>query len=456
MTCLRCLIRLLFSLMLLGVVADTTIQAQTCRPQTDVIIMEASVDNSTPYVGEQIIYTVKIQNSTLSSPVPQSPDFEGFWLAGSLAVQTYEEPRCGIMMGVTVTERILFPLESGQFVIPPGTLDFSRNPVYQSRTEIISNEVVVDVRPLPDVAPKSFTGAVGGPFHLTASVGRTSVKVGDPISLSLVVEGAGNIDQLNAPLLEDSADWRVYPQQLQTETASDNRLLVGKKYLNWLLVPNTSGTLNFPSIEFSYFDTRFLEYRTIATQPITVGVLPGDETSVSRLSSENDIRSLENGMLEIKPITSVWMSNRPNTWLWVSLWVIPPAIVLGLLGVRWFALLTETGLRYRQQSLALTKARNRLAMLAKEKGEARYKEIVVAVNSYFMDKGILGEQHLALDYAVLESELGIRGVEEQLIERLFICLDDIDQRRYAPEQDAPSIQTIREFIRILNALDNVI
>ncbi|MEO0561613.1 MAG: BatD family protein, partial [Chloroflexota bacterium] len=218
------------------------------------ILITSSVDNPTPYVGEQIIYTVRIDNSTRIEAMSNPPPFEGFWYAGSLEVVKRQESGCNGTIGVTIYERILFPLSPGEQVIPPWELSFTNNAVYDASTVVTSTETVVNVQPLPESAPDSFNGAVGLFPIMTAEIDERTIDSGDPLSLRLSIDGAGNIDQLNAPQLNLPDTWRVYPRPPITQAnVEGTRLLAGVKRFEWLIFPVDTGALQIPAIELGYF-----------------------------------------------------------------------------------------------------------------------------------------------------------------------------------------------------------
>src|SRR5947207_5814519 len=62
--------------------------------------------------------------------------------------------------------------------------------------EINSEPVAFDVKPLPQNAPASFSGAIGN-FTMTTEAKPKSVQVGDPITVTSTISGRGNFDRVN-------------------------------------------------------------------------------------------------------------------------------------------------------------------------------------------------------------------------------------------------------------------
>ena len=150
--------------------------------------VEAEVDNSSPYLGQQIIYTFKLYQavSFFGQPDYTPPTFTDFWSSEILSQPHYNIQADGREYVVTEIRTALFPanlglitIEPAGLVIPGGLL----NPDIKLETEPIT----VDVRPLPAGAPADFSGAVGQ-FEIRANLSAVESKVNEPITLVVEVE----------------------------------------------------------------------------------------------------------------------------------------------------------------------------------------------------------------------------------------------------------------------------
>ena len=404
------------------------------------------MDDTTPYVGEQVIYTLNVFNTTQSSPSLEPPPFEGFWLAGVLDIQSYNQPNCDSTVGVTVNEHVLFPLRPGEQVIPPGTLDFSLNPVYEASTQVVSEDTVVEVQSLPDGAPASFAGAVGYPLNIEARVGRRRAAAGDPISLQVTLSGAANIELMDPPTLPFPDGWRVYPQPTTVNVAVENRILFGDKTFEWLFVPDGEGDVIVPPIEYSYFDINTEIYRTLQTEPIalTISAAPNSGQAADVASASQPV-----GQLAIKS-TLGQQRFGGSAWLWM-LWGVPPLIFGGVVWWQWRMARLLRLSDERRQSQALRRARSRLARVTRKHGDAAYRELMAAIQIYFADKW--GREPLALDQAEIRHELSVQQVDETIIEQVFGCLSEAEQGRYSPEDSSPGRGLVKRTLMALVAVD---
>jgi hypothetical protein len=447
------------SLVVVVVVLNLVLTETTLAQCEDQIRIRASVDNPTPYVGEQLIYTSRIENPTTFAPSPRTPSFKGFWLAGSLDIRREQVLGCNgtINLGVTVNEKVLFPLAPGMQEIPPVTLDFSTNPVYEASTRIVSDTVTVEVQPLPPNPPSSFTGGVGLFPLIQASLNRDTIDVGSPVRLRVALEGVGNMDQLDPPILDLPTSWRVYEQTSQSTVGieSDSRLLGGGKTFEWLLFPSETGAITIPPIVFSYFNPFIESYQTIATSPIPLTVLPGATGDMAQpvpavVASSTSV-VLDNTW-KLKPTASI----RPTTvtalgWWWWLLTVLAGGSVVGYrLYQRW----AERRQVRRQQQQALKNARSRMANVARMKGDVAYQSFLKTLLLYFGEKWLV--EPLALNEGEIQQRLLDEDVPFEVVSALQSCFVAAQQQRYAPQESTPMLPLIRETLAVLAKVDHAL
>ena len=169
------------------------------------------------------------------------------------------------------------PTKEGEFTFGPLTF---KGPVIgdvrDGRAELseiytIGPAVTVRVVPPPDKGrPDSFIGSVGKGMKATASLDTQRCKVGDPLTLTLEVRGGVSIANMRTPLLslqpELTRDFRIYDDSPSSDTLTD-----GKRF-KYRVRPLREGTLEFPPIALSFYDTEKKGYRTIHTEPLPLQV----------------------------------------------------------------------------------------------------------------------------------------------------------------------------------------
>src|SRR5437773_1314769 len=138
--------------------------------------------------------------------------------------------------------------------------------------EINSEPVAVEVKPLPQNAPPSFSGAIGN-FTMTTDAKPKSVQLGDPITVTSTISGRGNFDRVNAPAVEDDRGWHKYPTSSKFKN-DDEVGISGTKTFEMVLSPNEKKP-TIPLLAFSYFDPTKEQYVTLRSDLIAINVQVG-------------------------------------------------------------------------------------------------------------------------------------------------------------------------------------
>ena len=238
--------------------------------------VEAEVDNPTPYLGEQIIYTFRLFQASnfLGQPDYKPPAFTDFWSSEILSQPRYNTEAEGRQYLVTEIRAALFPANLGEITIDPATLVIPGG-LFNPDVKLETNPVQVQVKPLPDGAPEDFSGAVGQ-YEITARLSESETKVNEPVTLRIDIEGTGNIQTVTEPQMPELNNWRIFESQTSTKVENSRDILRGTRTFERLVVPGQAGDLTFPPVSFSYYDPQSERYQTISSQPIPISVLPDD------------------------------------------------------------------------------------------------------------------------------------------------------------------------------------
>ncbi len=185
---------------------------------------------------------------------------------------------------VVRAERTLIPLEPGRFDFPAATAMVEE--VVRWRRDLFGQRTPQSVRKVPTIdeprtlvvsdvplrgRPASYAGAIGRGFSLEVSADRSVVQVGDPIGLTLVLRGDGNLD--GAGLADLSSAAGLSPDRFRIPTAPQAGVVKdGTKTFRLQLRVLDAGVREIPPIPYSYFDTDKKEYVTVESRPIALSV----------------------------------------------------------------------------------------------------------------------------------------------------------------------------------------
>lgn len=238
----------------------------------------------TVFVGQQItVYTeatfAEDSRSRQARPAsfdPPSP--AGFW------VQDVDNPvtvalrvREGRTIESQTYRRILFPIDAGQYTIPPAHLHYEvrRGFLLAPETRRVSSDSVrVVVLPLPSVdRPPAFAGAVGR-LAVRASVTQDRIAIGQEVVVTMEVSGTGHVKALPAPRLPELSGVDVLGPTQESMTETRNGVAAGVKRFHWVLVPQQPGTFTIPPIDYGFFDPELKQYVVVSTDAMRIDAVP--------------------------------------------------------------------------------------------------------------------------------------------------------------------------------------
>ena len=259
-------------------------QVQEEKPEAGLMFVKLIALNTNVYVGQPFRVLIKLY--FVSGSVQQMPTLEsdGFTFTDLQAARGREAVN-GQIYQVFQFPKAVVPVKPGKrklgparcpFLarIPTGRSDFFGRPEYRNRqVSPLSNEVEINVLPLPaEGIPEGFNGAVGT-YSMDVRVGPTNLTAGDPITLQVAFSGKGVLENVKLPLLAGWNDFKIYPPNDEIEY-SDAANHVGVRRYEQIVVPEKADVPEVPAIEFSYFSPEMKKYVTLKHAPTPISVAP--------------------------------------------------------------------------------------------------------------------------------------------------------------------------------------
>lgn len=182
-----------------------------------------------------------------------------------------------------------FPTRTGRLTIGPGKVEarvlrrvdapdpWSLLGMPDLRTETISlatDRVSIDVRPLPGGAPPGFRGAVGR-LALDVRVDRKHARVGEPVTVTTVIKGDGNLAAAGDPEVRSTVLLRSYEVGGGTTIDRSGDQLRGERRHEMAFVPEVPGRFSIEPVRLTWFDPYEARYRTQVSDSIRIVVTPG-------------------------------------------------------------------------------------------------------------------------------------------------------------------------------------
>ncbi len=268
--------------------------------------VRAEVNKRSAYKGEQIIvsYYLYRQVKVFNIQIDKFPVLNGFFREDlDIPVMNQRLDTEQVELNGELYERSLlakyaaYPLESGKLGIDSISLKYNyyagrenaldeEDPFFGFFQQLTpragvakSDQVTIDVQPLPEAGkPAHFSGGIGD-FTVTSAVDKYEVRANEAVTLTVKVEGNGNISNVQEPKTKWPENLELYDTKGRTQSGKGGG---GTKVFEFLLIPRTPGKLDLPVIEFGFFDPAKKQYYTKSTDPIQLNVLepaPGTQTA---------------------------------------------------------------------------------------------------------------------------------------------------------------------------------
>jgi hypothetical protein len=382
------------------------------------LFLHVSISSKKAYLEEQVIYTLKLYRAVkvrdVSLRLPEQADLTFKQLGKPVEYEsrygdgTYQvlEVRYALIPSKVGTHAV-GPAEMTMTVIQPRKRSrrslfndpFFDDPFFgfaRGKSMTLSSDVVeLEVIAFPEEnRPPNFSGLVGT-FEMESQVEPAQIVVGESTTLTVRVQGRGNVNRIPDLKLPELTGTKVYADQPVLEMIPDDKGLVGTKTMKWAIVPEKDGSYRVPPLEISFFDTTKHQYNMATTRPHTISVLPGtgqdagpsmqlpEEMSVEGPTKEaikqlgRDILPVHTSLKDLTRDSGMRLEG-PVFWTWI----LGPIIVCGA---------AFLGLKFRKKSAEAktairTKRAAKVFMGHCRKIETTSADLAAAAKSYLNDR----------------------------------------------------------------------
>lgn len=467
--------------------STTSQQSESQNISSENIFMRTLVSKTKVHEQEAILLTYKLYFAGVDvaqlTNNTRLPEFKGF-LKQELEmseIQTELEHYNGRNYQTAVLYRtLLFPQRSGDIVIDPAQFeallrvqnraqvrsifdDFFNS--YTTVTKALhSPGVTINVSALPAGKPAGFSGGVGH-FNISSSISSTELQANEAVTLTVTIQGAGNMKLLKTPAVDWPEGFEVYDPKVTNNFNVTTSGVSGTKTIEYLAIPRAGGVYTIPAIQFAYYDTQADTYRSLATPEYTLNIArsANEEASAAVVNTyvqkENiqqlgtDIRYIYTGELKAA-------SNRNTisfgTLLFWLCYVVPLSLA-ALMFIVFRKRIKEnadvTRMRYKKANkVAQRRLKVAEQLLHQNKKEAFFEEIERAAWTYLSDR-------LSIPTAQLNKEniaqiLANKAVPNTTIQQVLHVLSTAEFARYAPTSDSAMHELYADTIKIINQLES--
>jgi hypothetical protein len=468
-----------------GTTASQQHESQTISSEN--IFMRTLVSKTKVHEQEAILLTYKLYFAGVDvaqlTNNTRLPEFKGF-LKQELEmseIQTELEHYNGRNYQTAVLYRtLLFPQRSGDIVIDPAQFeallrvqnraqvrsifdDFFNS--YTTVTKALQSPgITINVSALPAGKPLGFCGGVGQ-FNISSSISSTELQANEAVTLTVTIQGAGNMKLLKTPAVDWPEGFEVYDPKVTNNFSVTTSGVSGTKTIEYLAIPRAGGVYTIPAIQFAYYDTQADAYRSLATPEYTLNIArsTNEESGAAVVNTyvqkENiqqlgsDIRYIYTGELKAASNRNSISFGTLLFWLFYAIPLSIAALMFIVFRKRIKENADVTRMRYKKANkVAQRRLKVAEQLLQQNKKEAFFEEIERAAWTYLSDR-------LSIPTAQLNKEniaqiLTEKAVPEATIKQMLHVLSTAEFARYAPTSDSAMHELYEDTIKIINQLES--
>jgi hypothetical protein len=402
-----------------GTTASQQNESQTISSEN--IFMRTLVSKTKVHEQEAILLTYKLYFAGVDvaqlTNNTRLPEFKGF-LKQELEmseIQTELEHYNGRNYQTAVLYRtLLFPQRSGDIVIDPAQFeallrvqnraqvrsifdDFFNS--YTTVTKALQSPgITINVSALPAGKPLGFCGGVGQ-FNISSSISSTELQANEAVTLTVTIQGAGNMKLLKTPAVDWPEGFEVYDPKVTNNFSVTTSGVSGTKTIEYLAIPRAGGVYTIPAIQFAYYDTQADAYRSLATPEYTLNIArsTNEESGAAVVNTyvqkENiqqlgsDIRYIYTGELKAASNRNSISFGTLLFWLFYAIPLSIAALMFIVFRKRIKENADVTRMRYKKANkVAQRRLKVAEQLLQQNKKEAFFEEIERAAWTYLSDR----------------------------------------------------------------------
>ena len=312
----------------------------------------------------------------------------------------------------------------------------ARREMTGERIYAVARPIEVTVKDVPiEGRPSEYTGAIGR-FVLSGDLEPKTAKVGDPMTLTLTLNGNGTLGSTFAPDLsgvpEIARRFKVYEA---TEETTD-----GLCRFTYALRPLAIGAEPFPPVPLAYFDVGQERYVTLNTDPIPITITETDRLTADQIVStpgttaagQKELEASREGIfVNVTDLSEVRdESVRPIRWLAGLASLVALYLAVAIVAVRFQRLTGDKALARRRAAPGRARRRLREARAALDAGHVGpgIEAAEAALVGLVADAADLPEA--GLTPKDVRRKLEELGAPDDLVERVGEFLDACDAGRY--------------------------
>jgi len=279
------------------------------------LMLVTELSNASPYVNEQVIYTVRLYNSKrLMDANYQGPKVDDALLIPLGNADHYQKTIQGQIYAVEEQRYAIFPQKSGELTI---TAPVFKAIIYQTSPEEISasdKNKVLTVQKIPE-GQKNWIPTKQLILQDEVDKTNSEVEEGSTLVRTIMLKANGLPAQLLPDLpITSQRGFAVYPDKPKDSNTLHGHDLWGMRSIKVTYLFNKTGKVQIPAVSVSWFNTLTRKQEVTSLAPLEVTVIP-------RLSTLAKTETPSSPVATPKEESKVVMRAAPSSNLawWVAL-----------------------------------------------------------------------------------------------------------------------------------------
>lgn len=287
--------------------------SQTPEPLYRIETQITSPKNKTPFVQQQINYTVRLVDDGMLQIKSV-----GFETSEDFIVQELQKPKLTLLSNgkrELTFSYALFALKSGKLKLPKAYIQgfslqkpeidgFFSNFAFvfpsaggiQTPVTLASEEQTINVLPAPkDYTAKWWLPAKDVSIDAHFINKPQTVRVGSVFKREIIIKAVGLTgEQLPETETFSAEAFKQYPEKPRTETFVSNSDIIGTIYLADVYIPQKVGVFTLPEVKINWYDTQQNQIKTAVLKAEKIHVFQNDNIKETKEKTQQTEKSTQN------------------------------------------------------------------------------------------------------------------------------------------------------------------
>ncbi len=260
--------------------------AGASEPQGNKPFLASSINNNHPFVGQEILLTYRLyfRDSAPKISRETTPSLQGLWVKETGAERFIKSIPATVkgkdFRSAVVKQFKLVPIQSGKITVsgysmlctlPQENSAAVKKEPTEDSLRITAPPIAITARALPEPVPEKLSGAVGT-FSLNLLADKMRLKIGEPLSLKLILTGTGSLLTLELPGMQLPESFRQNPPEKTTTLIKESETSSGSTTLTTLAWPQSEGDFQIPAVTFVVFNPETQQFSTLHSKSLAIRV----------------------------------------------------------------------------------------------------------------------------------------------------------------------------------------